>query len=76
MRTYLPVFVITLLVAWAFLGWFGDYNEYVGGVANDGRVWVKGTCTTADRLFLSFVLALIFAAIETVILRLWNKLRG
>lgn len=76
MRAYLPVFVITLLVAWLFLGWFGDYNEYVGNLANDGKLWVKGTCTTIDRVLLSFVLAFVFAGVETGILYLWKKLRA
>jgi len=50
MRTlYLPVFVITLLVAWVFLGWFGGDNiEYVGDLANDGRAWIKAKGTTTD----------------------------
>lgn len=75
MRTlYLPVFVISLLVAWAFLGWFGDYNIYVGDLANDGRAWIKAKGTTTDRVFGSFILAFIFATVETSILWLWKKL--
>jgi hypothetical protein len=76
MRTYFPVFVITLFVAWAFLGWFGDYNEYVGDDLHDGRAWIKVHGTTTDRVGLSFVLALVFATVETFILWLWKKLRG
>jgi hypothetical protein len=68
--------VITLLVAWAFLGWFGDFNEYVGDIFHDGRAWIKVRGTTTDRVFLSFILALIFATVETGILWLWKKLRG
>ena len=75
MRTYLPVFVITLLIAWAFLGWFGDYNAYVGDLASDGRAWVKEKGTTTDRVFWSFVLSLIFAAVETGILWFLHKMR-
>jgi hypothetical protein len=69
MRTYLPVFLITLLLAWAFLGWLGDYNGYVGD-------WIKIHATTTDRVGFSFVFALFFATAETGILWLWNKLRG
>jgi hypothetical protein len=78
MRTlYLPVFVITLLVAWMFLGWFGGDNiEYVGDLANDGRAWIKAKGTTTDRVITSFVLAAVFAVIETAVLWCWHKLRA
>ena len=77
MRTpYLPVFVISLLIAWAFLGWFGDFNTYVGDIANDGRAWIKAKGTTTDRVIWSSVLAAVFAAIETAALWLWQKLRA
>jgi hypothetical protein len=74
MKTYLPIFIIALLLAWAFLWWFGDYKMYVD--VGDGRMWVKDKGTATDRALFSFVLALIFAAFETGILWLWNKLRG
>jgi hypothetical protein len=76
MRTYLPVFLITLLIAWAFLAWLGDYNEYVGDLANDGRAWVKSKGTPTDRVMQSFIFAVVFAAIETVVLWCWHKLRA
>jgi hypothetical protein len=75
MRTlYLPVFVISLIIAWAFLGWFGDFNTYVD--EGDGRMWVKIKGTTTDHVFQSLFLAFIFASVETGILWLWKKLRG
>jgi hypothetical protein len=77
MRTsYLPIFVITLLVAWVFLGWFGtDSFEYVGDLSNDGRAWIKAKDSHGDTIMIGFVLAVVFAIIETALLWCWNKLR-
>jgi hypothetical protein len=72
---YLLIFIVTLLIAWVFLGWFGDYNMYVGDVYKDGRAWVKERGTMADRVALSLILALIFAAIETAFLWIWQVWR-
>ena len=75
-RTYLPVFVITLLIAWAFLAWLGDYNIYVGDIYQDGRAWVKLKGTTTNRMVQSLAFAVVFAAIEIVVLWCWNKFWG
>jgi ABC-type branched-subunit amino acid transport system permease subunit len=75
MRTYLPVFMITLLIAWAFLAWLGDFNEYVGD-PKDGIAWVKAKGTTTDRVIQSFIFAVVFAVIETAVLWCWHKLRA
>jgi len=72
----LPVFVVTLLLAWAFLFWFGDFNEYVGDVYKDGRVWVKAKATLSDRVAWSFGLAVVFSVIEMGILIFLDGLAG
>jgi hypothetical protein len=76
--TLASVFLSTLLLGWLFFAVVGDYNLYV--INKDGAKWVKQYATIADRLIFGFGIALIFAALNVVILalgaRIWVKIYG
>lgn len=71
--TCTSVFVATLLLGWLFFAWFGDFNLYV--FYPDGRSMIKQHATPADRVIFGFLLALVFAALDTLALWLWRRFR-
>lgn len=71
---YLATFVISLLMAWAFLWFLGDYNMYVGDLYHDGKAWVKIKTTPLDQVLQSLFFAVVFASLETTILWVWQKI--
>ena len=73
--TYKSVFGITFLLGWVFFGFFGDFNLYVGG-PSDPRRWVKEYATLSDCIIGGFLIAVIFAAVDTFALWLWRRFCG
>jgi hypothetical protein len=71
--TCTSVFVVTLLLGWFFFGWFGDFNLYV--VYPDGSRMIKQHATLADRVIFGFIIALLFTALDTAALWLWQRFR-
>jgi hypothetical protein len=67
------VFIVTLLLGWLFFGWFGDFNMYI--VRNDGSRWIKQHATITDRIIGGFIIALIFASLDTALIWAWQRLR-
>lgn len=69
--TSTAVFVVTLLLGWLFFGWLGDFNVYVD--FPNGSKMIKSHTTLADRIIGGFVIALVFAALDTAVLRLGQR---
>ena len=69
--TCTSVFVATLMLGWLFFAWFGDFNLYV--FYPDGRSMIKQHATHADRVIFGFLIALVFAALDTLAVWLWCR---
>ena len=72
--TCTSIFVATLMLGWMFFAWFGDFNLYV--FYPDGRSMIKQHATQADRVSFGFLIALVFAALDTHALWLWGRFRS
>ena len=72
--TRTSVFVVTLLLGWLFFAWVGDFNLYV--VYRDGSRIIKDHATLVDRIIYGFVIAILFSALHSALLWLWQKLRS
>ena len=64
------IFVVTLIVAWVCFAVFGDYNVYI---AYPDRMVIKDRANLFVRALSGLLLALAFAALETLILWIWRK---
>jgi hypothetical protein len=70
----LAKFIVTLLLGWLFFGWFGDFNMYV--VPPNGGAWIKQYATLKDRVIFGFLIAFVFATLDTFVLWLWRRFRS
>ena len=71
--TFSSLFVVTLLLGWGFFGWFGDFNMSV--VYPNGSSMIKQYATLSDRVIFGFLIALVFAGLDTFMLWLWRRFR-
>ena len=72
--TCTSVFVVTFVLGWLFFAWFGDFNMYI--IHRDGGRWIKSNATPSSRIVFGFLIALLFAAIDTALLWAWQKWRS
>ena len=68
------VFVATLLLGWLIFAWFGDFNLYF--FYPDGGSMIMEHATLAERVIFGFLIALVFAALDTLALWLWSGFRS